>query len=278
MQPRRSLRAIAELTPLLTAFGAYQSYYLETYDAAPSTISLVGGLQVACLYIFGPFTGRAVDVLGPKPVLGVGTLICTVSLMLLSLTSAVWQIFLCQGVLYGIGMSCGELGGGGVLAAQYADCDHAFLSLLHIGFYSCHLLQQAQGIRNRLRDVRSQPRRSDLVSNEPLKTLGGQAASFLALSKRRDHSQLTSVSLSQANHALPPTPQGRLRLGHAHFGLRRPRYLLSRRTHFGTSSEAQSRPVSTLNFNCSSLRRSLDLLGARLHGPRSPRADLSPSE
>ncbi|ORY75340.1 major facilitator superfamily domain-containing protein [Leucosporidium creatinivorum] len=86
-------------------FGAYQNYYLQQYDTTSATISLVGGLQVAMLYLGGPFSGRAVDVFGPKLVIGTGTIICTFSLMMLSLTSAIWQVFLCQGLLYGIGMS-----------------------------------------------------------------------------------------------------------------------------------------------------------------------------
>lgn len=80
---------------------------------------------MAILYLGGPFSGRAVDVFGPKLVIGTGTIICTFSLMMLSLTSAIWQVrmtgretrrkltrrsqvFLCQGFLYGIGMSFGK--------------------------------------------------------------------------------------------------------------------------------------------------------------------------
>jgi len=80
------------LTPRPAGFGAYQSYYLQRYDTNSATISLIGGLQVACLYLGGPFSGRAVDVFGPKLVIGAGTIICTFSLMMLSLTSAIWQV------------------------------------------------------------------------------------------------------------------------------------------------------------------------------------------
>lgn len=83
------------LIPRPTGFGAYQSYYLQQYSNTDSaTISLIGGLQVACLYLGGPFSGRAVDVFGPKLVIGSGTIICTFSLMMLSLTSAIWQVSL----------------------------------------------------------------------------------------------------------------------------------------------------------------------------------------
>ncbi|KAM0753944.1 MFS general substrate transporter, partial [Meredithblackwellia eburnea MCA 4105] len=88
------------------SFGAYQSYYQMAYPTASSaTISLIGGLQVASVYLSGLFIGRWIDKFGPKAVMLTGTTLCTVALMLLSLTRAIWQIFLTQGLLFGVGMS-----------------------------------------------------------------------------------------------------------------------------------------------------------------------------
>lgn len=87
-------------------FGTFQSYYQVHYPTTGSaTVSLVGGLQVCVMYLTGLFIGRWIDVFGPKVVIGAGTLICCFSLMILSLTSAIWQVFLMQGLLYGVGMS-----------------------------------------------------------------------------------------------------------------------------------------------------------------------------
>lgn len=75
-------------------FGSYQNYYQTVaYPDAPSaTISLIGGLQVASLYIGGLVSGRCVDLFGPKPVIATGTVICTFALMMLSLTTQIWQV------------------------------------------------------------------------------------------------------------------------------------------------------------------------------------------
>jgi MFS family permease len=60
---------------------------------------LVGSVQNATLWLIAPFSGRFVDVLGPRIVIGSAAIICSLSLMLLSISRTIWQIYLTQGPL-----------------------------------------------------------------------------------------------------------------------------------------------------------------------------------
>lgn len=104
--------------------GVFQTYYTSTLlsDSSPSTISLIGGLQLFLLYGCGPFFGKIFDAYGstvgnpafcssvkalilPQILLPLGTLIVVFSTMMTSIcqSNKPYQLFLSQGVLYGIG-------------------------------------------------------------------------------------------------------------------------------------------------------------------------------
>ncbi|EMD37082.1 hypothetical protein CERSUDRAFT_51719 [Gelatoporia subvermispora B] len=93
----------------VNSYGVFQDYYQTTLltESSSSTISLIGAIQLFFMYGFGPIVGRFYDAYGTSVMLPVGSVITVFSLMMVSLTqeNKPYQLFLSQGILFGIGIS-----------------------------------------------------------------------------------------------------------------------------------------------------------------------------
>jgi len=91
----------------VNAFGVFQTYYathqLSSFTA--SDISWIGSIQILLLYLSGLILGRVFDVYGARGLLTSGCLLSTFSMMMLSLSTQYYQIFLSQGVGLGLGIA-----------------------------------------------------------------------------------------------------------------------------------------------------------------------------
>lgn len=95
--------------------GVFQKTYEETilHEYSPSSISWIFAVQLALVLALGPLYGRIFDTYGPAPVLYPCSVICVFSLCMTSLAHEYYQIFLAQGLLFGIGV--GGLFSAGIL-------------------------------------------------------------------------------------------------------------------------------------------------------------------
>ncbi|KAG0253340.1 hypothetical protein DFQ27_007482 [Actinomortierella ambigua] len=91
----------------INSFGAYQDLYVKDMYKTVSTsqISLVGCLTPAIMNLSGLFTGSFADYFGYRTSALLGSLIMTVALLMTSVSSQLWHLYLTQGALYGIGGS-----------------------------------------------------------------------------------------------------------------------------------------------------------------------------
>ncbi|KZT18941.1 MFS general substrate transporter, partial [Neolentinus lepideus HHB14362 ss-1] len=93
----------------VNAYGVFQDYYGTNLLASTSAsvISLIGALQLFFLYGLGPIVGRIFDAHGSAVLLPVGSFFVVLSMMMVSICqeNKVYQFFLSQGVLFGIGIS-----------------------------------------------------------------------------------------------------------------------------------------------------------------------------
>ncbi|KAK3114055.1 hypothetical protein LTR53_007986 [Teratosphaeriaceae sp. CCFEE 6253] len=85
-----------------TAFGSFQTYYEETLNVSPSTISWVGSVQLWLLFFIGTFSGRALDAGYFRHVYLAGCFLQLLGIFTTSVATQYWQLFLSQGLCMGL--------------------------------------------------------------------------------------------------------------------------------------------------------------------------------
>ncbi|CZS93985.1 related to MFS transporter [Rhynchosporium agropyri] len=88
----------------LNSLGLFQTYYQETLlkQHSASTISWIFATQLFLMWTGGVFFGRIVDTYGTRCVAIPCAVGCTLSIVILSFCSSYYQIFLIQGVGFGV--------------------------------------------------------------------------------------------------------------------------------------------------------------------------------
>ncbi|KAG0234273.1 hypothetical protein BGW42_006778 [Actinomortierella wolfii] len=93
---------------IANVFGVYQNYYLNHAYKGRATsfqISWIGSLTIVTLDMLGPYTGAVCDYMGHRLAAMMGVVIMSMSLVAAAFASEVWQLYLTQGFLYGVGCS-----------------------------------------------------------------------------------------------------------------------------------------------------------------------------
>lgn len=90
----------------INSFGVFQTYYVEALSRPPSDISWVGSIQVFLLFFIGTWTGRLTDAGYFKEVIILGTFLQVFGIMMASLSTQYWQLFLAQAICVGLGNGC----------------------------------------------------------------------------------------------------------------------------------------------------------------------------
>ncbi|GIJ86428.1 hypothetical protein Asppvi_005317 [Aspergillus pseudoviridinutans] len=93
---------------MANSFGIFQTYYASTLlpTSSPSSISWIGSIQGFLLLFVGVFCGRAFDAGYFYPVAGLGIFLSVFGMMMTSLATKYYQIFLAQGLCLGLGSGC----------------------------------------------------------------------------------------------------------------------------------------------------------------------------
>ncbi|TPX12637.1 uncharacterized protein E0L32_000814 [Thyridium curvatum] len=89
----------------LAAIGVFQTVYEQTTlrNYSSSDIAWIFSVQLALMWAPGPLFGRLIDTFGPAPVLYPGAVLCVFALCMTSLADKYYQIFLSQGLVFGVG-------------------------------------------------------------------------------------------------------------------------------------------------------------------------------
>lgn len=94
------------LRGLINSFGVFQTYYVTALDRSPSDIAWIGSFQVFLTFFIGTFTGRLTDAGYFRSIFLLGTFLSVFGLMMASLSTTFYQLFLAQGVCIGLGNGC----------------------------------------------------------------------------------------------------------------------------------------------------------------------------
>lgn len=86
-------------------YGAFQAYYRETLlkNNSQSSISWIGTIQAWLLIFFGVMSGPLFDLGYFRSMLIIGNFLVVFGIMMLSLSTKYWQVFLSQGICMGLG-------------------------------------------------------------------------------------------------------------------------------------------------------------------------------
>ncbi|KAJ4163990.1 hypothetical protein LMH87_005683 [Akanthomyces muscarius] len=92
---------------LINCVGVFQQYYVAhtLSDYSSSTVSWITSTQVFMMNFLGIVIGRLYDNFGPKWILRIGTVIYIFGLMMTSLATEYYQIFLAQSIVASMGSS-----------------------------------------------------------------------------------------------------------------------------------------------------------------------------
>ncbi|TID31399.1 hypothetical protein CANINC_000028 [Pichia inconspicua] len=133
---------------MYNTYGIYQSYYEEKYSATPSNIiGLIGAVQAALTYFTSLPSTIIMEYMGVQLIIALGGSLACTSFIILSFTNAIWQIFLVQGVLFGLGSGLMYIHATGVVM-QYFNIKKAFAIGLIMSGASLAGVYWPIGIRN----------------------------------------------------------------------------------------------------------------------------------
>lgn len=88
------------------SFGVFQSHYIAiTFAADPSSVPTIGTCATGIMYMLSPFMMYVLEEYPStrKSCAVVGLVIMIASLLAASFAREVWQLILCQGVVFGVG-------------------------------------------------------------------------------------------------------------------------------------------------------------------------------
>ncbi|KAF6828314.1 MFS monocarboxylate transporter [Colletotrichum plurivorum] len=87
----------------ITAFGVFQTYYVDRLDKPLQTISWIGSMQIFLLFLLGTISGRAIDAGYFRVTLIIGFVFQVGGIFGASFSKTYWQVLLSQGIATGIG-------------------------------------------------------------------------------------------------------------------------------------------------------------------------------
>lgn len=92
--------------PTEILFSIFQLHYLQMYSpSSQGSIALIGTLGSSTTYFAGFFSGFCADKFGYRLTALLGSGLMALALFLASFTSRIWQLYITQGIMYGIGAS-----------------------------------------------------------------------------------------------------------------------------------------------------------------------------
>jgi len=120
---------------IVVSFGAYQAFYegaLLSHKSS-SDISWIGTTQAFLLIILGVFAGPLFDLGYMRTLLWLGTFLIVFGMMMTSICTQYWSLFLAQGLCVGTGAGCTFLPAVSVVATYFTSKRALALGICAVG-------------------------------------------------------------------------------------------------------------------------------------------------
>ncbi|KAI3396300.1 hypothetical protein diail_12322 [Diaporthe ilicicola] len=93
---------------LMNAYGVFQTFYQLNFlsSESSSNIAWIGSTQAFLLFLVSVITGPVFDAGHLRSLLCIGLVLVVVGMMLTSIASQYWHVFLAQAVMMGLGFGC----------------------------------------------------------------------------------------------------------------------------------------------------------------------------
>ena len=89
---------------MCNSYGVYQTYHEQKYQHVPSNVlSIIGALQGGLTLLIALPSTIGMSFVGPQAMVAVGGLLACLSFMFLSIAKSVAEIFIIQGLMFGLG-------------------------------------------------------------------------------------------------------------------------------------------------------------------------------
>lgn len=128
---------------LVNTYGVYQTYYQSTLPQSSSEISWIGTFQGFLLVVIGVITGPIYDRGYFRSLLVLGTFLVVFGMVMTSLATEYYQLFLAQGLCVGLGAGCLFLPSVAVVATYFSTKRAVATGITaaggSIGELSCHV-------------------------------------------------------------------------------------------------------------------------------------------
>lgn len=104
---------------LVYSFGVFYSEYLQYFNGNASDIAWIGSIGVGMMAGMSALSGNYADCYGNSRMIFIGGLVMTCGLLLASISNSVWQLYLTQGAICGIGYSFSFVAGVSVVGQWF---------------------------------------------------------------------------------------------------------------------------------------------------------------
>ncbi|KZV72788.1 MFS general substrate transporter [Peniophora sp. CONT] len=104
---------------IFNSFGAFQTYYEAQKLSSASAISWVGSVQGCILLFAGAITGPIFDMGYLHSLVTTGTVLIVLGMMMTSISTKYYEVFLAQGVCVGLGAGCLFIPGIAIVSAYF---------------------------------------------------------------------------------------------------------------------------------------------------------------
>lgn len=89
---------------MCNSFGVYQTYYEKRFQNVPSNIiSIIGALQAGLTLLMAVPSTIGMFYVGPQIMVAIGAILACLSFMFLSIAKTIAEIFIIQGLMFGLG-------------------------------------------------------------------------------------------------------------------------------------------------------------------------------